>query len=375
MEWLTKLFAAPDIKRIKGSQSSGDSGPSSPESSSSDDNEEHTTEESSSEEQQKQLVINRGSSVKPTTPRAVIGPHITDKFLEDEYFEKCQYERHRHLIALCYDSFAPHSPLRKYGTWAKHFAPEHLLGLEYLMDETMRNTGRERPGEFPCIHLSELSPQLEKADIARPLPAIGDTFIVNRRLDYIYNYIIDLAYLSNRRDARMPQSLGTRRQQYRERRINSYEACRISHTSKEEWSQCPHEWVLYTKRGSAFFTECKALLDRNNTVCYETGELYLNIMPVSYNLVSFLCGPFPGTDENSVAISMVEGAGDSTAVVNTTDSCSTTTSATDIGKKTTTRRQQVMGYEQWVIVPLFFIDLWTAMHPPSLSSHSDGDSH
>lgn len=346
-EWLTQLFAAPDLRLT--SSSDGD----------------HSTRTSEEEESESDEQSGDGSKSTETVPhrRLVIGQggesylqqHATSRLLEDDYFQKCAFQKHRHFIAQCYDQFVQHSPLRKYAAYGKRFGPEHLWGLEYLMEGDI---GREAPGEFPCIHLWHMSGNRgDMTEICRPLEGVGgDTFLVNRLLDYIYNYIIDLAYLSNRRDARLPPSMHALRQQYRAHRMAHYEPCHLEHhrQNKASGAQCPQEWVLYTKKSSPFFKQCLALLERNQFLDY--GQNF-RATPISYNLVSFLCGPFLEAcidGHPDVSITMDDTGGTLRRRHETTPM-----SHKPIQHEV---RHYVTGYDQWVIVPLYFIDLWSAMH-------------
>jgi hypothetical protein len=248
----------------------------------------------------------------------------------DDYFQKCRYAEHRSGAARCYDLFSVHSPLVLYANHVNQFTRYHLRGLEYLMDSSTTATTDEV--DFPCVYI-------DVPGVSRPLDTVEDTYVVNRLADYVYSYIIDIAFLRNRVDGRLLPLMNETRQRYRSHRIRSYTQCTRVHRG-EDATRCPLEWVVYTKKTSKFFTECLRQFDQNPVVTYDINESYLNITPISFNLVSFLCGPF----------------------VNTSTAVSTTT--TDVVIHIEQRKKQyVVGYDQWVIVPIFFIDLWYMMHP------------
>ena len=264
--------------------------------------------------------------------------HVTYDILElDNYFKKCRYEEHRESVAHCYDQFVRHSPLILYADYPHPFTPLHLRGLEYLMSE--ERAPSTLSVDFPCIYIERRL--IGGQSVSRPVERATDTFLVNRLADYIYGYIIDIAFLRNKLDSRLMPLMAAMRQRYRTRRIESYTACTIEHRRSEDSQCCPQEWVVYTKKTSPFFADCLRQLDQNGAVAYDTNTTYLNITPVSFNLVSFLCGPFATDSQHT-----------------TTGGENTVVSIEAVGE-----RQFVSGYDQWVVVPVFFIDLWNTMNP------------
>lgn len=257
----------------------------------------------------------RSSTLKPQ-------PHVTHMILEnDDYFRECYYKGHHKSIAQCYDRFVQHSPLKRFAKHQQRFsAVPHLYGLEYLM--TADDQRQQEPGEFPRIFLPQHAAQRVAGTI--------DTFVVSRQLDYMYHYIIEFAYMGSRRDWRIPAAMHQQRQLYRARRMKLHVPCPIHRNGVK--TACPHECVVYTNKTSAFYQTCVALLQRqDHPLRYDNGVLQLATIPVSYNLVSFLCGPFQegsdiggGHDDDDEAVQMVR------------------------------------DYDQWVIVPVHFIDLWYA---------------
>jgi len=249
-------------------------------------------------------------------------PHITLMILrDDEYFQECHHRSHQKSIAQCYDRFVLYSPLVRFNNHTKFSAMPHLCGLEYLMKPGERPLLMQQSVEFPCIYLAGGG-----GGGTRPVDSSGETFLVNRLLDYVYHYIIEFAYMGNQLDPRIPKSMHRQRQLHRSRRMKIYSGGITSTT---------HDYVLYTNRTSAFFRECMALLGRNRLLLYD--DSVLDLVPLSFNLVNFLCGPLSGGGSSG-------GSGD--------DGTTTTT---------TTTTQQVTNYDQWVIVPLYFIDLWNAL--------------
>jgi hypothetical protein len=211
----------------------------------------------------------------------------------------------------------PHSPLKRHAQHRAAFKREHLHGLEYLMPSSAKTKMLDAVVTFPRIHIDA---QLR---VSRPLDGVQDVFLVQRLADYVYSYIIDIALMGTRRDPRFPPTMLDQRQRYRSHRMATHLSCAVKHQEPEEEARlCPLEWVLYTKQSSDFYTACRRLVAANGSVNYDLNRRYMNVTPVSYHLVSFLCGPF--CDDTSA-------------------------------------QQHVQGHDQWVIVPLYFIDLWNAL--------------
>jgi hypothetical protein len=244
-------------------------------------------------------------------------PHIThDILMHDEYCLLCRLpsdddaddaedgKKYRASVAQCFDQFVQHSPLS-----------ERLLGggvdtvtghLFYLVphddddDDDISVRIATPVTTFPCIYKEERT--------SYPL-GLGttETYVVDSIDDHIYHYVIEIAMMGTSLDALIPTSMHQERQAYRERRMN-----RFVHQQ-----QLGNTAVLYTTKTSAFYRECISVLNRNPIVCHDIdGNVAL---PLSYNLVSFLCGPLE---------------------------C-----------------DSVEHYDQWVSVPLYFIDLWIALRP------------
>lgn len=242
-------------------------------------------------------------------------PHLTHTILEDDiYFRDCRYQGHQKQIALCYDRFVQHSPLVRFAQHHQRFsAVPHLLGLEYLAPQAPEPP--QAQAEFPCIFLGAPWSPAQSVDQA------SETFLVQRRLDYMYHYIIEFAYMGCQRDWRIPDAMHRQRQAHRTRRIRSYAACPL-HGQPQQ--QCPYEYVVYTKKTCDFYRTCVTLLQGNGQLAYDAGMMQALTTPLSYNLVSFLCGPFDGPIQGEA------------------------------------QTQWVRDYDQWVIVPVYFIDLWRA---------------
>lgn len=308
MQWLIDLFPSPEI----GLRSTSD------DESSYDDDRQFSRGDKKllvSQQQQKPKQKQKQNHESLTKSQLLLQQHPTHMTLEnDDYFRGCRYQGHQQSIALCYDRFVQYSPLQRYAKHDKRFlAKPHLCGLEYLMAPSVEHD--DMPVDFPCIYL---------ATVQEARLVTDDTYLVNRQLDYMYHYIIEMAFMGNRRDWRIPDAMHRQRQLHRTYRMKMYASCPLQHSDHEQCLTCPHESLIYTKKTSQFYRDCMTLLHSNPLLRYDEAGV---TTPLSYNLVSFLCGPFDN-GENAV-----------------------------IGKKT----HRVQDYDQWVIVPVHFIDLWYAM--------------
>jgi hypothetical protein len=251
--------------------------------------------------------------------------HVTHMILEvDDYFRGCRYQGHQKALAQCFDRFAPHSPLQRYAKHDRKFAAvPHLCGLEYLFvagGGPDIASSSSLPPEFPAIYLTQPSAARRVAT---------DAYLVSRQLDYMYHYIIEMALMGSHRDWRIPDAMHRQRQLHRTQRMRAYAAqqCQVQHATRDQALFCPHESVLYTKRTSAFFTQCAAVLRANQLLLYHHQDDPALATPVSYNLVSFLCGPLEDASEHN----------------------------------------------QWVIVPVYFIDLWNATRLAPNNTNNTGE--
>lgn len=331
MQWFVDLFNGKPELAYRSTSTSGDGD----ESSSYEDQRTKNKHQLALSSECKKQALTRKSSVPMLVQQPVLQAqaHVTHMILEvDDYFRACRYQGHQKALAQCYDRYAPHSPLLRYAKYERRFcAVPHLCGLEYLMpagggaaygtntNESSSTTTGLAPPEFPAIYLAQPS------GARRVDGSLDATYLVSRQLDYMYHYIIEMALMGSRRDWRIPDAMHRQRQLYRTQRMKAYAPCPIQHATREQSLFCPHESVVYTRRTSAFFTQCMALLRSNPLLMYQQqgeDDALLGILPISYNLVSFLCGPLvgPGAQE---------------------------------------------GHDQWVIVPVYFIDLWNALRRPA----------
>lgn len=169
-----------------------------------------------------------------------------------------------------------------------------LKGFEYLRDKA---TPTIDGVQFPMLRLDTMKSNETYIHVTGTI----DTFMVCRVFDYIYSYIIEEALLPE-----PSVNLKNQMKYYRKMRMATMKICTDRHLYK---MKCPYEWVVYTRKTSEFYTYCQDVLRKNPYVTY--NESFLNIMPISFYLANFLCPLENSNDHN-----------------------------------------------QWVRVPLLFIDLW-----------------
>lgn len=207
-------------------------------------------------------------------------------------------------LVSCYNVFSQHSIYMLPVVVNRKLTRQELKGVEYLLDLSMTKTVNEL--NFPLIRLTSVEEEEHCHAITQ------DTFLVWRLFDYMYSYIIEMAILGDGSSRRLPENMRSIRKEYKKMRLATMERCQKQHNDRK----CPYDWVVYTKRNSAFFTYCQRAMDQNKYVTYDVNERFLNVTPLSFYLVNFLC-PVTASDNESV-----------------------------------------QDYDEWVRVPLLFIDLW-----------------
>jgi hypothetical protein len=223
----------------------------------------------------------------------------------DTYFTKFGknlFKQHQEKMVSCYNQFLRHS-IYMLPMMNRKFSREELKGVEYLLDLSTTRTVNEL--NFPLIRLAQ-------EQEAHCQAITEDTFLVWRLFDYMYSYIIEMAILGDGSSRRLPDNMRAIRKEHKKMRMATMECCQKQHTDRK----CPYEWVVYTKKNSAFFKYCQRVMDQNSFVTYDVNERYINVTPLSFYLVNFLC------------------------------------------PVTTTDNEAVQDYDEWVRVPLLFIDLW-----------------
>lgn len=246
---------------------------------------------------------------------------------DDEYYKRFALTKFCHEykdeMIRCYDNHSKYSPMGLGITKGGEYTRKHLRGLEYLITDTVSMKREAEQLQFPQIHFSE-----RKACESISDDGLEDTYLVRRSFDYIFSHLIEIALLgplgTNHRNPMLPDYIKRERDYRRHERMRDYQynQCPINHNQ----SRCPYEWVVYTRKTGAFFQYCQSVQNRNKHVDYNENDHYLGIRPISFYLVSFLCGL--SFKESSITI-------------------------------TPENFQLVEGYDEWVQVPLNFLDLWS----------------
>lgn len=248
------------------------------------------------------------------------------------YFRYCRYEKHLQQILQYYCEFTKYSPITSIRSRPNHdtFSRTELKGLEYLIYPKRQLNQSPEVLEFPAIYINE------KFKTSRRITQ--DTYLVSTTQDYIFSYVIELALIGDGSSRRLPNSMKDVRISERKRRIKSFRPCQLEHNPlSDDALHCPLEWVLYTKKTSEFFIHCQRVVDQNQDILCDVNESYLNLIPLSFYLVNFLCGPLP------VATMINNNNNNNTDVT------------VNIASEGAVIEED---YDQWVIAPLFFTYLW-----------------
>lgn len=227
----------------------------------------------------------------------------------------------------------PRATLRHVFTQFRREVPvANLDALQYL--DATTEIREAKHGVFPRLVYSELL-----GEAFRPICSVKaianaeDTFLVNKRLDFLYGRLIETA---------LCPSVDAMRQEARRlfmKRARLLETCRAEHLDDERC--CPMEWVIYTKMNSQFYRFCsEQLVKRNPYINHQTSTTdFIKLERLSFYLVLFLCGELmegtPSTDFTSIPLERSPSHGH-------------------------LPRHQYGEINQWFKVPLWFLDVWLA---------------
>lgn len=149
----------------------------------------------------------------------------------------------------------------------------------------------------------------------------GGAFRVDRRLDFVYAYVIEKGIIDTLRyrgeqisqhqqdgDYRFIEEIldeiDTYKDIYRMRVNSQYINQSESTTTLDRLSD---SWVIYTQRSSAFFGNCIDSVNRGSTDGLIYSDKTLRIEPVPFQQVLLLCGGFPGFLEKHTCELQKEG--------------------------------------------------------------------
>lgn len=139
----------------------------------------------------------------------------------------------------------------------------------------------------------------QNVELCRPM---GDsTFMVNRRLDFIYAYIIEKAIVDT---LKKRTRIYCRKERSLDRYLHQIEALQEEYRTRvnaryiqrpvcEERKEEADSWVLYTRRSSPFYKKCIERLTSNETGLHYTEEA-LQIERIPFQQVLLMCGDTPG---------------------------------------------------------------------------------
>lgn len=218
----------------------------------------------------------------------------------------------RETVLLVHKKFMEYSPLIRC-LHTRAYTELDLIGLEYLISDVGRKQYETLP--FPAIYLNTR----ETGQVRTLGGPCGDTFIVNRTLDYVYGRLIEMALMHGANQRRLPHGMDAIRNAYWARRNRLFPLCRKPQclAAQQEGDRlCHQQCVIYTRSDSEFFMRCERVRDANLYVDYEKHSGVAAQQSISFHLVNLLCGPF--IEDN------------------------------------------VEKYDKWVVLPIDFLDLWNA---------------
>jgi hypothetical protein len=196
-------------------------------------------------------------------------------------------ERLRYALDV-YARFRQYAPLGR----APHqhaYNEVDLVGLEYLVADV----GRRR---YDALPFSDICLNGDEPAIAFPLEQrCLDTFIVCRTHDYLYGRLIEDALLQPAERRRLPPGLLEASRAHWLCRLQRFPLCRATRCLAKrdlDLKACRHQWVIYTRTDSAFYTFCDTHRVQNRYVDYDRHDGGSPAqLHISYHLVNFLCGP------------------------------------------------------------------------------------
>jgi hypothetical protein len=236
-----------------------------------------------------------------------------------------------------------------FNLFREHARPVCVDGIEYLCPD--RKDIIINHASFRHLSYSELPREQFRLTLnAKALPNIQDTYLVNKRLDFIYGRLIELALLSSEENENFANNA---KQLFKTRRSNLH-PCREQHVLNEK--VCPLEWIIYTRINSEFYKFCSQQLKENPYIAHGITTEYIGIENLSFYLVIFLCGDF--LDYAKVP------SRESTSMLTTTTTSTTTTTAAaaDVTINMNNNNSYALNHyqevNQWRKVPAWFLDLW-----------------
>ena len=233
------------------------------------------------------------------------------------------YIEPREMISIVYKSFQ-----REYGG-----SPALLNAgaLEYISDGCY-NTATNEQGSFKCLFYEALSMKMEhRAECCRAIDGVDNVFLVSKQLDFVYGRVIEDVIL------RHSVPLSRRAYDHFVDRKRHLFPCTSDHLQHDKC--CPSEWVLYVNVNSPFYTYCsKQLKQETPYVDFGLSLQYVAAEQLSFYLVLLLCGHLLPT----LAFEQV-----------------------DMAHSDAIPTHHYIQVNQWKKLPVWFLAVWYAGHPPN----------
>lgn len=239
------------------------------------------------------------------------------------------YVEPREMISIVYKAFQ-----REYAHGAESL---NTGALEYISSDNY-NIATNQQGSFKCLFYETLSLKMDRrTESCRAIDGVDNVFLVNKQLDFVYGRVIEDVIL------RHNLTLSRRAYEHFLNRRGQLFPCMSDHLQHDKC--CPSEWVLYVNVNSPFYTYCsKQLKHETPYVDFGLSLQYVAAEQLSFYLVLLLCGHLLPT------LTFEQTSLDTAAATTTT---------------TTTPIHHYMQVNQWKKLPIWFLAVWYAGHPPN----------
>ena len=265
---------------------------------------------------------------------------------------------------------------------------QEVTGLEYL---SFSAATRPFPTDttYREILCSRKLPKTRLHRLCVLLGDAGDTFLVNRRLDYICRAIVEHALLFDEKIHRghiQPTSvhiesekrrLGANLRHLEKDRTQSHYVYATESESEEDEEEEEEQvktdsfcggnsqikppyiaidasrWVIYTNINSEFYKYCRRMVQEDRYISVEKSGDFIDVTRVSFHLVLFFCGH----DETFRKHNRLSG--DDEGMVEALSTIPLDTEETIIDEPPI-REARYAETNCWVTVPMWFLYLWSA---------------
>lgn len=253
-----------------------------------------------------------------------------------------------------YDAFKIYSSFSDCGIGLDHV--NHIIGKIHLCDSS-NEISLPREGIFHNIFYSLYS----GSTACMKVKDTKDTFLILKKVDYIYSDVIDKAFLDTRgkrsdnniyfdKDGSFDKdnkilciidNFYDKYQSYRTQKRLNYKPCNNNHIISER--KCPNDWIVYTKTNSEFFEYIKEKFTNNITFDFKIGQSFTQIERLSFYIVLFLLGDNEDFQSENVIDYIVNNKDNHIDI---------------LSNHKTIEKTKYRDINEWVSLPLWVFLLW-----------------